>query len=73
MTSDRTPDLAEALRDLALRGLADAVDDFIARATKARLEALIHPPQEDIENRAEELALGRAPMIRFTDVHDNVE
>ena len=43
------------------------------RATKARLEALIHPPQEDIENRAEELALGRAPMIRFTDVTDNVE
>ena len=38
MTSEpRSPDLAQALRDLALRGLADGVDDFVARATKLRL------------------------------------
>lgn len=38
MTSEtRHPDLALALRELALRGLADGLDDFIARVTKLRL------------------------------------
>jgi NitT/TauT family transport system ATP-binding protein len=43
------------------------------RATKARLEALIHPPQEPSENTEEDKALGHNPMIRLTDVADNVE
>ena len=42
------------------------------RATKARIEALIHP-RESEEEKSEEEALGKAPMIRFTNVADNVE
>lgn len=43
------------------------------RGIKARLEALIHPPQEHSESSEEENAMGHNPMIRFTDVTDNVE
>jgi NitT/TauT family transport system ATP-binding protein len=43
------------------------------RAVKARLEALIHPAQEHAEPSEEENAMGHTPMIRFTDVADNVE
>lgn len=43
------------------------------RALKARLEALIHPPQEHSESSEEENAMGHNPMIRLTDVADNVE
>lgn len=42
------------------------------RATKARIEALIHPPEDD-EHSEEEKNMGKAPMIRFTNVADNVE
>ena len=41
------------------------------RATKARLEQLIHPPE--VEESAEEAAVVQNHMIRFTDVADNVE
>ena len=34
------PDIVQALRNLGLRGLADDLDDLIARATKARLSPL---------------------------------
>jgi len=50
--------------------------DVQFRATRARLEALIHPPhatQPAADDAAEDPALGRAPMIRLTDVADNVE
>jgi NitT/TauT family transport system ATP-binding protein len=40
------------------------------RATKARLEALIHPPQADTE---ETPAIDNKPMIRFTNVADSVD
>jgi NitT/TauT family transport system ATP-binding protein len=42
------------------------------RATRARLEALIHP-QQSAESSEEEAALGHNPMIRFTNVADSVE
>ncbi|HEY3431070.1 MAG TPA: ABC transporter ATP-binding protein [Rhodocyclaceae bacterium] len=42
------------------------------RATKARIEALIHPPEDD-EHSEEEKNMGKAPMIRFTNIADNVE
>ncbi|MBS1141746.1 MAG: transporter related protein [Proteobacteria bacterium] len=41
------------------------------RATKARIEALIHPPTEHDEDEEENPEAG--PMIRFTNVTDNVE
>jgi len=44
--------------------------EFIA--TKARLDALIHSPEND-EHSEEEKNMGKAPMIRFTNVADNVE
>jgi NitT/TauT family transport system ATP-binding protein len=40
------------------------------QATKARLEQLIHPPAEP---GAEEGGLDNTPMIRFTNVADNIE
>ncbi|MDP9044125.1 MAG: ABC transporter ATP-binding protein [Pseudomonadota bacterium] len=40
------------------------------RATKARLESLIHPPPEPSDD---EPSLGHNPMIRLTDVTNNVE
>ena len=40
------------------------------RATKARLEALIHPPSE---GEADDAAVVPDHMIRFTDIADNVE
>jgi NitT/TauT family transport system ATP-binding protein len=44
------------------------------RATKARLEALIHPPASAADSDDEDdPALGHNPMIRFTDVSNNVE
>lgn len=43
------------------------------RATKARLEALIHPPEEPVEPSAEETAVNNSHMIRLTNVIDNVE
>ena len=43
------------------------------QATKARLEALIHPPPEASDGDDDEPALGHNPMIRFTDVTNNVE
>ena len=42
--------------------------EFIA--TKARLDALIHPP---LEERAEEDQVVKPHLIRLTNVHDNVE
>ena len=47
--------------------------DNAFQATKARLEALIHPPLEPSDDGDEEPALGHNPMIRFTDVTNNVE
>ena len=44
--------------------------EFIA--TKARLDELIHPPVEE-QADADEATTNAAHMIRFTDVHDNVE
>ena len=41
-------------------------------ATKARLEALIHPPLADETDPMEDEA-SRSKMVRFTDVADNVE
>lgn len=41
------------------------------RATKARIEALIHPPAEHLDD--EEDAPEAGAMIRFTDITDNVE
>ena len=49
-----------------------SVDDLISPeflATKARLEALIHPPE--IKNDEDEVVTPR--MIRFVNVADNVE
>jgi len=43
------------------------------RATKARLEALIHPPEPGVESVDEESAMSSRSMVRFTDVADNVE
>ena len=43
------------------------------RATKARLEALIHPQEEVVEPSAEEAAVSENHMIRFTNIIDNVE
>lgn len=45
------------------------------RATKARLEALIHPPEEaaELAAAAAEDATVKPQVIRFTDVADNVE
>ena len=43
--------------------------EFIA--TRARLDALIHPPES--EETADEAATAQSHMIRFTDVADNVE
>lgn len=41
-------------------------------ATKARLDALIHPPEPEPELPAEESAI-QQQMVRFTNVEDNVE
>lgn len=41
-------------------------------ATKARLDALIHPPEPEPELPPEESAI-KAQMVRFTNVEDNVE
>lgn len=43
------------------------------RATKARLEALIHPPEEISTTSPEEDAVSESHMIRLTNVVDNVE
>jgi NitT/TauT family transport system ATP-binding protein len=43
------------------------------QATKARLEALIHPLPQPSDSTGEDSALGHNPMIRFTDVTNNVE
>ena len=43
------------------------------QATKARLEALIHPPSAAEEEGESEPGLGAQPMLRLTDVTDNVE
>lgn len=43
------------------------------QATKARLEALIHPPGEATENDDEKQSIENKPMIRFTNVADNVD
>jgi len=43
----------------------------VFRATKARIEALIHPPVESGEDEENNPEAG--PMIRFTNVTDNVE
>ena len=43
------------------------------QATKARLEALIHPLPQPSDSTGEDSALGHSPMIRFTDVTNNVE
>ena len=43
--------------------------EFIA--TRARLDALIHPPEP--EETADEAATAQSHMIRFTDIADNVE
>ncbi|GAC1603330.1 MAG: ABC transporter ATP-binding protein [Ramlibacter sp.] len=42
------------------------------QATRARLDALIHPPRPAGESE-EEAALGHNPMIRFTNVVDSVD
>lgn len=42
------------------------------RATKARLEALIHPPHDEVEEDGH-TAVEEKPMIRFTNVADSVE
>ena len=41
-------------------------------ATKARLEALIHPPKSSEEKVTEEVSITQH-MIRFVNVEDNVE
>lgn len=46
-------------------------DSPVFRATKARIEALIHPPVESGEDEENNPEAG--PMIRFTNVTDNVE
>jgi NitT/TauT family transport system ATP-binding protein len=43
------------------------------RATRARLEALIHPAQQPADDSDEEPDLGHQPMLRLTDVNDDVE
>lgn len=43
------------------------------QATKARLEELIHPPKEQLISSDEKASIDNSPMIRFTDVDDNVE
>jgi NitT/TauT family transport system ATP-binding protein len=43
------------------------------RATRAHLEALIHPPEVEAGTPEEAAALGQSHMIRFTNVTDNVE
>lgn len=62
MTSDaRTPDLPEAVREIGLRGLADGLDDFIARVTKLRSS-----PIQIVEEivRVEVLDRGRRSLER---------
>jgi NitT/TauT family transport system ATP-binding protein len=43
------------------------------RATRAHLEALIHPPEVEAGTPEEAAVLGQSHMIRFTNVTDNVE
>jgi NitT/TauT family transport system ATP-binding protein len=43
------------------------------QATRARLEALIHPPLPPADEADDEPGLGRRPMLRLTDVSDDVE
>ncbi|MBC7415263.1 MAG: ABC transporter ATP-binding protein [Herminiimonas sp.] len=43
------------------------------RATKARLEALIHPPQTQESPAHADDAMDNTPMIRFTNVADNID
>ncbi|GAC1425183.1 MAG: ABC transporter ATP-binding protein [Burkholderiaceae bacterium] len=43
------------------------------QATKARLTALIHPVDTEAPEPDQEAALDNKPMIRFTDVADNVD
>ena len=43
------------------------------RATRAHLEALIHPPEVEAGMPEEAAVLGQSHMIRFTNVTDNVE
>jgi len=43
------------------------------RATRAHLEALIHPPEVEAGTAEEAAVLGQSHMIRFTNVTDNVE
>jgi NitT/TauT family transport system ATP-binding protein len=43
------------------------------QATKARLEALIHPPMPPSPEDDDEPGLGHQPMVRLSDVHNDVE
>jgi len=76
MPSDRTPDLAEALRELGLRGLADGLADFVARATKARLgpvqiiEELVRIEKLDRARRSLERRQRRSKVGAFKPMAD---
>lgn len=72
----KNPELAEALRDIGLRGVADVLDDFVARATKKRLgqvellEQLLELERRDRSRRGLESRRKRARIGAFKPMAD---
>lgn len=72
----KPPDLAQALRELALRGLAEGFDDFIARVTKLRLsptqifEELVRLERLDRSRRSLERRQARSKLGAFKPMAD---
>lgn len=75
-TTTPSPELAENLRTLGLRGLADELDDFLARATKRRLgpaqliEELVRIETHDRQRRSLERRQARSRIGSFKPMAD---
>ena len=75
-TSTPTPDLAQALRGLGLRLIAEQLDDFVAHATRRRasprqlLEELARLEAQERARKSVERRLGCAHLGRFKPIAD---
>jgi DNA replication protein DnaC len=70
-TTTTHTELGDAVREIGLRSFDDSLDDFVARATRARwsvvqiLEEIVRAEREERARRSVERHLGRAHLGRF--------
>jgi len=75
-TTTTHTELGDALREIGLRSFDDSLDDFVARATRARwsvvqiLEEIVRAEGQERARRSVERHLGRAHLGRFKPVCD---